>query len=264
MNMLKNKEQLEREIKKSKLWIVYMHINKINDKKYIGITCQNPKRRWSNGNGYSGCTHFENAIKKYGWDNFEHIILLENLTKKEAINKEKELIFKYNTTNANFGYNLSLGGDGINIPERWEGWCKKISESRIGNNNPVATPIVQLDKNYNIIKEYEYMSLAEDELNIHIQNISQCCRGVNKSAGGFIFMYKTDYESKKVELVNKSANIVAYRKPVIQLDLNGNEIKKFNSIAHASKTLKIDESSIGNVCKGRRQVTAGGFKWKYA
>jgi hypothetical protein len=29
-----------------------MHINKINNKKYVGITKQKPEKRWSNGNHY--------------------------------------------------------------------------------------------------------------------------------------------------------------------------------------------------------------------
>ena len=37
----------------------------------------NPERRWGcEGRGYSGSPHFWNAISKYGWDNFEHEILM--------------------------------------------------------------------------------------------------------------------------------------------------------------------------------------------
>lgn len=32
----------------SKQYTVYIHSNKLNDKKYVGITSQNPNRRWQN------------------------------------------------------------------------------------------------------------------------------------------------------------------------------------------------------------------------
>ena len=57
---------------------IYLHRNKINNKVYIGQTIQSPEERWKNGNGYKGCYYFYNAIQKYGWDNFEHIILEQN------------------------------------------------------------------------------------------------------------------------------------------------------------------------------------------
>lgn len=93
-------------------YIVYMHKNKINEKKYIGITCQRFEYRCGkNGNNYEECPRFWGAIQKYGWDNFEHIVLLSGLTKEEACEKEKELIEKHQTRNKEFGYNLSKGGD---------------------------------------------------------------------------------------------------------------------------------------------------------
>ena len=92
-----------------KNYIVYIHITP-SGKKYVGITHQNPQKRWDNGNGYSENEHFYRAIKKYGWDNIEHIILYENLSKEEACEKEIELIAKYKSNNSNFGYNKSYGG----------------------------------------------------------------------------------------------------------------------------------------------------------
>ena len=61
---------------------VYFHKNKINGKMYIGQCKGAVERRWrSNGDGYiNRCSKFSDAIKKYGWDNFEHGILKEKLT----------------------------------------------------------------------------------------------------------------------------------------------------------------------------------------
>ena len=96
---------------KDKPYILYMHKNKVNNKRYIGITCQTPSQRWRNGLGYQSNQYFFRSINKYGWDGFDHIILKENLSLDEACQLEIEYIKKYNTTNPSLGYNLSLGGD---------------------------------------------------------------------------------------------------------------------------------------------------------
>ena len=96
--------------KKIKNYIVYCHINKINGKKYIGITCQ-LKRRWrSNGIGYKGCPAFWLAINKYGWQNFQHIILKEKLTNEEAEKYEQQFINNFKTCQKDYGYNIAKGG----------------------------------------------------------------------------------------------------------------------------------------------------------
>ena len=109
-----------------KTYYIYAHINKQNQKIYIGQTCQKPEYRWNKGQGYKNCTYFYKAIKKYGWDNFEHIILENNLSLEEANKKEKYYIQFYNSTNPIYGYNLTFGGN--NSIKFSKTTCKKISE----------------------------------------------------------------------------------------------------------------------------------------
>lgn len=90
-------------------WRVYKHTFP-NNKVYIGITKQTPKKRWMCGHGYKSNAYMINAIKKYGWNNIEHKILFENLTKEQAEQKEINLIAYYNSNNREFGYNIESGG----------------------------------------------------------------------------------------------------------------------------------------------------------
>ena len=92
-------------------YTVYMHLLP-NGKRYIGITGRSVEKRWgNNGIQYQKHTHFYNAIKKYGWDNIDHVILKKNLTKNEAFELEQYYIKLYKTTDKHFGYNKSVGGE---------------------------------------------------------------------------------------------------------------------------------------------------------
>lgn len=54
------------------------------------------------------------------------------------------------------------------------------------------------------------------------------------------------------------------RKPVIQLDLNGIEIKKWDCIRDVQNMLKYDSGAISKVCRGvYRFKSAYGYLWKY-
>ena len=95
-------------------WTVYQHYLPQTGQSYIGITSQQPpEKRWKNGNGYKG-QRFYYAIKKYGWDAFDHIIVASGLTKKAAEAMEKELIKEFKTQNPKYGWNVAAGG--ISIP----------------------------------------------------------------------------------------------------------------------------------------------------
>lgn len=112
LEIIDSSKTVQKDTKEEKKWYVYMHTNKINQKRYIGITCQDPKRRWSNGNGYKRQPYFWRAIQKYGWDNFDHEILFENVTFDKACQLEQSLIKEYKANNSLYGYNVTDGGAG--------------------------------------------------------------------------------------------------------------------------------------------------------
>lgn len=105
---------------------------------YIGITGRDVKERWGhNGKNYTTSPHFYSAIQKYGWDEFEHNILYENLTKNDACTKEQELIKKYNTMDNRYGYNMTTGGEIFTMSK--EANLKKSIAMR-GNKNGLGKP----------------------------------------------------------------------------------------------------------------------------
>ena len=109
------------EYRMEKKYFIYKHQNKINRKIYIGQTYQKPERRWQNGvSAYSHNEHFLNAIKKYGWDNFEHELLLENLTEEEMKYWEDYYIEFYESRNPEKGYNINKGGQKSPFQELWK------------------------------------------------------------------------------------------------------------------------------------------------
>lgn len=116
-----------------KNYIVYIHTNKRDGKKYIGITCQSPNRRWRNGNGYYENQHFYRAICKDGWENFTHEIVSAGLTKEEACVLEKKLISLYKSNDGRYGYNKSYGGENPNEGAKMSEEAKrKMSEAHKG------------------------------------------------------------------------------------------------------------------------------------
>ena len=114
-------------------WTMYVHINKINGKRYVGITSLNINDRWRNGDGYKKQI-FGRAIEKYGWDNFEHIIVADGLTADIANEMEKTLISEWKTQDSQYGYNIVDGGGGICGYKFTDESRRKMSESAKNRN----------------------------------------------------------------------------------------------------------------------------------
>lgn len=99
-------------MEEQKNYKVYLHTLP-NGKKYVGITKQDVKYRWQNGNGYKNNSRFYNAILKYGWNNIKHEVLFDGLTQEEAYKLEIEMIALNESNNPNYGYNQTEGGENV-------------------------------------------------------------------------------------------------------------------------------------------------------
>lgn len=231
-----------------KLYCVYMHRNKINDKKYIGITCRKPEHRWGkDGYSYKGQV-FKKAIEKYGWNNFDHVILFNELSAEDAYKKEQELIKLYKSNQKEFGYNLSAGGE--------HGSTGYL-------NNSMSIVVYQYDLDGNFIAEYPSLSEEERVTGISNSSISSCCKGKQMYTGEFQWSYtKLD----KMPIIDKhqliSEKVRKKGKPVYCYDMDGNFIKKYNSARIASEETNTNQSQINVCCSGRTRYS-NNFQWFY-
>lgn len=175
---------------------VYIHITP--DKKvYVGMTQQDIKKRWkSNGAGYISNTCFYNAIKQYGWNNIEHKVLFENLSKEEAIKKEKELIKKYNSTNIEYGYNIVDSFTTLGFHHKEES-KKKMSIAKTGKSLINDGSFKKGRTPYNIRKVicietgkiWDSLKQAQIDMGVSNSYLSSVCKGKRKTCKGYHFAY---------------------------------------------------------------------------
>lgn len=114
-------------------WIIYMHTNTINGKLYIGqskYTWLRINDRWQNGRGYGENTRIGKAIKKYGWDNFKHELIEDNIGTQELANEREIYWIRYYNTYSE-GYNCTIGGKNIPLELNYKVkiYCLEINKS---------------------------------------------------------------------------------------------------------------------------------------
>ena len=344
-----------------KKWCVYIHTSPSN-KAYIGITSKDVKDRWGvNGWRYKTQNeHFWRAICKYGWENFEHNILFENLTKEMACKIEILLIALFDTQNPECGYNISPGGDlgftGCKLSDEAK---QKISEANkgrlVGEKNPMygISPQERMDdityatwkeklidlttsdefrqqcRDRNVGKKYsDEVNKKKGKKGIdhpmygkhHSDETKQKLREANtgriqseetrsKISDALMgeknpFYGKTHSEESKKKMSESRKGKPAWNKgvpmsdaqkvklsesrkgkplsnetrakmsesrkgaknstarKVVQYDKYGNFIRVWDYIKQVSEVLNINRCSIGDCCRGK-QKTAGGFIWRY-
>ena len=220
---------------------VYVHTNKINGKKYVGITSKIPQKRWNNGKGYER-QHFYSAIEKYGWENFEHKILKTGLTQEEADYWEKYYIQEFDSRLGHNGYNAAIGGFHVGMTglHHSEEAKKKMSAARFGKR-------LSEEHCKNLSKARKGKKFSDE----HKRNLGNARRGKRH----------TEETKARIRSLLYGENSPC-AKEVFQYTKDGCFVARWGCISDASRNLKIDGSGIGKCCNGKRK-NAGGFIWTF-
>lgn len=207
--------------------IIYKSTNTINGQVCIGATTQKLNERIKDHICKSNKDYghkFQKAILEYGIENFTWEQIDTAQDPNELALKESNYIEKFDTVNN--GYNSNRGG----------GFKKLIYQFSFAG---------ELESTFQSLEEASKSSSISEE------SISHACVGDRKTSNGFYWTYTSTFDLK--EDIRK--------KKVIQYDLAGEKINVFDSIAEASKSTEINNSSIAKCCRGERNK-AGGFIWR--
>lgn len=261
---------------------IYVHIAP-NGKLYIGQTCQDLSDRSRNGLGYKDSPAFYNAICKYGWSNFKHIVLLDGLSLEQANIFEEYLITKYRSNNKRYGYNIAKGG--LNTVHTKE-TLKKISKANKGkvvsketkkklsnshkgkyveNCKNKKRPVSQYATDGSFINRYNSVKEASIMVGVSDSNIVNVCNHKNYTAKGYVWAYEGEEP-----IINFQRKKNVYKegfhpnsKPIVQYSKDMKYINTYSSAFEAYRQTNIDSSIISKACRGIRK-SAGGYIWRYA
>ena len=251
---------------------IYKIRNIITNKCYIGETKKsNPLLRWNEHKSKIqkgiGCPALQDAVKKYGVENFTFVILIICFD-EDRYKYEMEYIKKYNTMAPN-GYNLTPGGEGGGF------YGKKHSQETINNisnfmknrysNNPELKHAISI-KNKLIMNSEE----VKEKIKNGLKNSEKWKNAVKGNKRTF----QTEETKTKIKEIvttyfNNNENITKHRNimssalgiKVIQYNRHNEIINKYESINDASRQTGIPKSTIGKAIKLNRYVS-GDFIWK--
>jgi hypothetical protein len=251
--------------------------------------------------GYIGSgKYFINSYKKN--PNIFLREILEIIEGEDIKNRIKDLeeyyLSKYEVSNNPLYYNISskyFGGDvysGLDEKDKKEMIRKTVSrgkEDRLKNPekykesyNKMSSSkrrksrgINQFDMDGNFLNSYLCIEEAWEKTNISKGNIHSAINGSRNSAGGYRWSNKNlpnpiinktlgrpNGKKNKSPIKRKHVNIV--KLTILQYDLIGNLIKKWNSSKEAADSLGISSGCINHFVNGRipKSGNYGGFIWK--
>lgn len=157
---------------------VYKHIVP-DGRYYIGLT-SNLMSRWAHsGLHYKNTKLFYPCIKKYGWDNIEHVVLHSNLSLAEAQELERKYIKE--AKDAGVSLNQNNGGTPGSITRRSKTCNPK--EDSIWHFVPI-----KIYKNGQFVGKYDSLHQAARESGITRRSMQRSIRSGRPTKGGYLII----------------------------------------------------------------------------
>lgn len=216
-----------------KTYIIYKAQNSTTGETYIGATSKSleeRKRDHINKSNRIKANYFHQAIRTFGADAFEWEQIDFATTINELAEKEAEYILKYNSLNQGFNSNKGSGG-----------FKKKVYQYELQTGK--------------LLNSYDDLTSAANAVNATKKSISNVCLHIDRTCKGFYWSYSN--------MDNPKNNSDLRTKQVVQYDLTGKELVKYNSASEASRITGISKSCITRCSRGERS-NSGGYIWNYS
>ena len=211
--------------------IIYKVTHKESGMTYIGVTKDSLKSRKKDhiqkANKETG-HQFQEAIGTYGSEAFSWAQVDTANTISELARKEKEYILQYDCKEN--GYNQDAGG----------GFKKTVYQYSVDDGL--------------LVGQYDSLESAANAVSGTRKSISAACLGKINNYNGYHWSFSITIPFKS--LLDKR------RKEVLQIDVGGNLVAQFKSVAEASRQTGISKSPIAKTCRGEQKQT-GGYYWNY-
>lgn len=266
--------------------IIYCIENTVIGKCYIGQTTQTFKRRKSAHLFDLRSGKHNNKLQsdwdEYGQESFRWYILEDDIDDVYVLTeRENKWINKLETHKDDKGYNIAC-----------QSYTNVLTDnSRRKQTGAYRIPVVKYSLTGDKLCEYNSITEASNDVGVSLNTMTVCLQGETGKCADFQWRYANDNPPEKIpeyEGMLKQYDVVCKgcgktikvpkhkkdkpfcsrkcflkdkRTPVIQCDLEWNEIKEFDSIYGAYKETNVDRKSILKVLKEPHRM-AGGFKWK--
>ena len=217
---------------KQRIGIIYKVTQKESGMTYIGATKDDIGTRKRDhiqkANKETG-HQFQEAIGTYGPEAFSWTQIDTANSIDELARKEKEYILQYDCKEN--GYNQDAGG----------GFKKTVYQYSVDDGL--------------LVGQYNSLESAANAVSGTRKSVSAACLGKINNYNGYHWSFSHTIPFK--------LPLDKRRKEVLQIDIGGNLVAQFKSVAEASRQTGISKSPIAKTCRGE-QDQAGGYYWNYS